>query len=60
MANAADEDDFGCSEGFELLPAADAPMVGDEGYFLDVTSPSTGDVAMAGQEYTIEVSTEQR
>lgn len=56
MANAADENDYDCSDAFTLLASADAPTVGDDGYYLEVTSPSTGDVAMAGQYYTIEVS----
>lgn len=58
MANAKDEDDYGCSEGFSLLASSQAPMVGDDGYYLEVTSPSKDDVAMAGEEYTIEVSGE--
>lgn len=53
-----DEDDFDCSEAFELLPAAEAPEIGEDDYFLEVTSPSMGDVAEAGVEYTIEVSHE--
>eukprot|EP00903_Cladosiphon_okamuranus_P013643 g12707.t1 len=54
VANAADEDDYDCSDAFSLLAAADAPKVGDDGYYLEVTSPSSGDVGFAGQEYTIE------
>eukprot|EP00752_Nemacystus_decipiens_P013419 g11882.t1 len=54
VANADDEDDSDCSDEFSLLASADAPVVGDEGYYLDVTSPSAGDVALAGSEYTIE------
>lgn len=59
MANANDEEDYDCSDAFELVaPGDDTPIVGDVGSFLDVTSPSTGDIAMAGGEYTIEVSDE--
>eukprot|EP00752_Nemacystus_decipiens_P003640 g3354.t2 len=54
VANVDDESDSDCSEGFSLLTSADLPVVGDDGYFLDVTTPSAGDLAMAGSEYTIE------
>lgn len=60
MANANDEDDFGCSEPFELLPSDEMESVGETDYYLEVTSPSTGDVAMAGEEYTIEVTTDEK
>lgn len=58
VANAADENDYDCSEGFPLLASSEEPTVGDDDYFLEVNSPSTGDVALAGEEYTIEVSNE--
>lgn len=50
-----DESDMDCSDEFYLLASSEAPMVGDEdGPYLIVTSPSEGDVAMAGNEYTVE------
>lgn len=52
-----DEEDGDCSDEFYLLASDEAPMVGDsDGPRLTVTSPGEGDMAVAGDEYTIEVS----
>lgn len=52
-----DEEDGDCSDGFYLLASSEAPSVGDaDGPYLMVTSPSEGDSAEAGEEYTVEVS----
>lgn len=56
VTNADDESDMGCSDAFTLVASTEAPDVGEMGYSLMVTSPSMGDVAMAGEEYTVEVS----
>lgn len=56
VTNSADENDMGCSDEFTLLASATSPDVGEDGYSLVVTSPSNDDVAMAGEEYTVEVS----
>ena len=48
----------GCSEEFTLVPHLD--MLSKEELdeaFLLVTSPVKGDLAVAGEDYTIEVST---
>lgn len=55
MKNAEDESDMDCSDDFTLIASEDAPEVGEMGYSLTVTSPSVGDTAMAGEEYTVEV-----
>ncbi|CAM9863450.1 unnamed protein product [Hapterophycus canaliculatus] len=54
VMDVGDEGEMDCSDSFMLLPSDDAPMAGEEGYYLMVTSPSTGDVAEAGEEYTVE------
>lgn len=59
VTNAADESDSGCSDAFTLIASSEAPAAGDVGYSLDVTSPATGDIATAGEEYTIEVREER-
>lgn len=52
-----DEEDGDCSDEFYLLASDEAPMVGDsDGPSLTVTSPGKGDMAVAGDEYTVEVS----
>lgn len=46
-----------CSDEFYLMASAEAPVVGaPDAPYLFVTSPSTGDMARAGGEYTVEVS----
>lgn len=54
VTNSADENDMGCSDEFTLVASAMSPDVGEDGYSLVVTSPSDDDVAMAGEEYTVE------
>lgn len=49
--------DADCSDEFYLMTSAEAPVVGGpDAPYLMVTSPSTGDMAQAGAEYTVEVS----
>lgn len=51
-----DEEDGDCSDEFYLMASDDAPTVGHvDGPTLVVTSPTTGDMAMACNEYTVEV-----
>lgn len=57
VKNAMDESDMDCSDAFTLVASSESPAVGEDGYMLTVTSPEAGDVAMAGEEYTIEVHT---
>lgn len=53
-----DESNMDCSDDFILLASGEAPSVGDsDGPRLEVTSPEAGDMAYAGEEYTVEVST---
>ena len=52
-----DESSVDCSDDFYLLASEEAPVVGDmDGPSLVVTSPEEGDMAYAGEEYTVEVS----
>lgn len=44
-----------CSGDFYLVASTDAPEPKPDSYYMIVTSPEEGDVAMAGEEYTIEV-----
>ncbi|CBN79389.1 EsV-1-163 [Ectocarpus siliculosus] len=47
--------DADCSDEFYLIASAEAPVVGGpDAPYLIVTSPSTGDMAQAGGEYTVE------
>ena len=49
-------DRFRCSQDFYLMSSADAALVGmDGGASLDVVVPTSYSVAVAGEEYTIEV-----
>lgn len=51
-----DEEDGDCSAEFTLLASTEAPEVGDsDGPYLEVTSPASGDMAYAGEVYTVEV-----
>lgn len=52
-----DESSADCSDLFYLMKSEEAPKVDDgaRGPDLFVTSPEEGDVAVAGDEYTIEV-----
>lgn len=55
VMDVSDESKLDCSDEFFLMASEEAPMVGDEdGPYLMVTSPSDGDVATAGHEYTVE------
>lgn len=55
VMDVSDESMMDCSDEFYLLASEEAPEVGDEeGPYLVVTSPAEGDVAMAGNEYTVE------
>lgn len=55
VADVDDEESSDCSDDFYLMASEEAPTVSDvDGPTLDVTSPDEGDVAMAGDEYTIE------
>ncbi|CAM9957922.1 unnamed protein product [Ectocarpus fasciculatus] len=50
-----DEEDADCSDEFFLLASNEAPSVGDsDGPSLEVTSPSSGDLASTCGEYTVE------
>lgn len=55
VANVDAETEIGYSGYFELLSESLAP----DGS-LNITSPATGDVAIAGGEFTLEVSKHQR
>lgn len=53
--NVNDESDMDCSDAFSLVSADNSPDVGDDDEpYLMVTSPSEGDMAVAGDEYTVE------
>ncbi|CAM9563888.1 unnamed protein product [Ascophyllum nodosum] len=55
VADVNDEESADCSDDFFLLASEEAPDVGDaDGPTIEVTSPDDGDVAMAGDEYTVE------
>lgn len=57
VADVDDESLADCSDPFYLLPSDEAPQAGDaDGPSLQVTSPKDGDMAIAGEEYTVEVS----
>lgn len=54
-----DEEMVDCSDDFYLMASEEAPDVGDaDGPYLHVTAPEEGDVAHAGDEYTVEVRRE--
>lgn len=56
VMDVSDESSVDCSDTFYLLASDEAPSVGDaDGPSLMVTSPAGGDMAMAGDEYTVEV-----
>lgn len=51
-----DEEGADCSDAFFLMASDEAVTTPDmDSYYLTVTSPSTGDMAEAGEEYTVEV-----
>ena len=53
--DAADESNVDCSSVFTLAASDDEPE-GANDRRLIVTSPEDGDLAYAGEEYTVEVS----
>ena len=55
VMDVSNESDMDCSDAFTLVASADAPFASED-HSLTVTSPSTGDMARAGEEYTVEVS----
>lgn len=55
VEDVADESDYDCSDEFYLIGTDDYEDMSDtEEPSLEVTSPAMGDVAMAGDEYTVE------
>ena len=55
VQDVSDESDYDCSDEFYLLASEDTSTMGEEdGPTLEVTAPDAGDVAMAGDEYTVE------
>ncbi|CAM9707614.1 unnamed protein product, partial [Sphacelaria rigidula] len=55
VADVSDESNADCSDPFYLLESEDVPnWMTKDGPFLYVTSPQEGDVAVAGDEYTVE------
>lgn len=51
-----DPDQVDCSSEFYLMASEEVPEAGEvEGPYLFVTSPSTGDFALGGEVYTVEV-----
>lgn len=57
VMDVSDEGEMDCSDAFTLVASAEAPFDAED-YSLTVTSPAAGDMAKAGEEYTVEVSTE--
>lgn len=55
MVDIDDEEDGDCSDEFYLMASDEVTTTVSEDYFLTVTSPESGDVAVAGDEYTVEV-----
>lgn len=56
VADATDDSISDCSDEFYLMASEEAPEVGDDdGPTIVVTSPSDGDSAVPGEEYTVEV-----
>ena len=57
VTDADDPDGADCSDEFFLKASEEAPEVGDiDGPYLIVTAPMVGDLADAGEVYTVEVS----
>lgn len=54
VENVADESDYDCSDDFYLMASEMAPTDDETGPRLTVTSPAMDDVAVAGDEYTVE------
>lgn len=56
VMDVSDEEEAGCSDEFYLMAHEEAPTVGDaDGPYITVTSPTEGDSAEVGEEYTVEV-----
>eukprot|EP00752_Nemacystus_decipiens_P013476 g11935.t1 len=53
VMDVSDESEVDCSDAFTLVASAEAPF-DSEDYSLTVTSPAEGDMAKAGEEYTVE------
>lgn len=57
VAQMDDETKVDCSDGFYLIASDGTPTEGPVGEaHIVVTSPAEGDLAIAGDEYTVEVS----
>lgn len=57
VADVDDESSVDCSDEFYLVASDEAPKAGDaDGPYLMVTTPAAGDMAYAGDEYTVEAS----
>lgn len=56
VGDAVDEENVDCSSDFTLAASTDDTVVSSDRH-LYVTSPEEGDMAFAGQEYTVEVRT---
>lgn len=56
VMDVSNEGDSDCSDEFALLASSEAPTTVGPDYSLVVTSPAEGDMAEAGEEYTVEVS----
>ncbi|CAM9309581.1 unnamed protein product, partial [Hapterophycus canaliculatus] len=55
VMDADDEEDADCSDEFYLMAHTEAPTADDaDGPYVTVTSPTEGDSAEAGEEYTVE------
>lgn len=55
------DSDADCSDEFYLMASVEAPTTDSpDGPYLIVTSPSDGDFAEAGDEYTVEVRNQPR
>ena len=53
VMDVADEGSMDCSDAFTLIASTEASTSPDD-YSLTVTSPAAGDMAYAGEEYTVE------
>eukprot|EP00737_Agarophyton_chilense_P005047 gb/GEZJ01007006.1/.p2 GENE.gb/GEZJ01007006.1/~~gb/GEZJ01007006.1/.p2 ORF type:complete len:166 (-),score=23.72 gb/GEZJ01007006.1/:153-650(-) len=53
VMDVSDEGEMDCSDAFTLVASTEAPF-DSEDYSLTVTSPAAGDMAKAGEEYTVE------
>lgn len=52
-------EEYRCSDDFYLMDSGDAPVAGEAGGgYIEVLSPTSHSVAMAGETYTVEVRRE--